>query len=314
MKKKFLSVILVIGIMASLVACGSDGTEKGKRNPETETVSAEPAANDTEKTEETEEVTEPASADDGETETSYSADDYEEQKDIFMVKHIDTGDGTEIDFTNQEIVDGPFTLGESIDIYSFFFTYAGYTKPNIRVEYVGKVDEWLVVPFAKSSFLVKEEDFNRVATLKNKANTDYAENDNEAGGETASEPDVVQSSSANTGNKTVPAPEAAPQEAAPTPAPEPETIYSEAEVISIVETALRNAGFRKPEEDMTAEELAMFGPTDGMGWGIDDIPMNDPYTAASQIVEGFNFGGWKYYYIESQGASNGYVHLKLYSG
>lgn len=188
------------------------------------------------------------------------------------------------------------------------------TKPNIKIDDVWKVDEWIVVPFAQSSFLVKEEDFNRVATLKNKANTDYAENSSEAGGEIASEPDVVQQGSVDAGNEAAPAPEATPQETAPTPAPEPVTTYSEAEVISIVETALRNAGFRKPEEDMTAEELAMFGPTDGMGWGIDDIPMNDPYTAASQIVEGFNFGGWKYYYIESQGASNGYVHLKLYSG
>lgn len=42
--------------------------------------------------------------------------------------------------------------------------------------------------------------------------------------------------------------------------------------------------------------------------------MSDPYGDAAGTVEGFQFAGWKYYYIENQGSSNGYVHLKLYSG
>lgn len=171
MRKRILSVILIIGIAASLMACGSDGTGKKKEKPEIETVSAESAVDDVEKTEETEDISEPALADNRETETSHNAEDYEEQKDIFIVKHIDTGDGTEIDFTNQEIINGPFTLGDSVDIYSFYFTYAGYTKPNIKIEDVWKVNEWIVVPFAESSFLVKEEDFDRVATLKEKTSS-----------------------------------------------------------------------------------------------------------------------------------------------
>ena len=52
---------------------------------------------------------------------------------------------------------------------------------------------------------------------------------------------------------------------------------------------------------MTTEELAMFGPTDGMGdrkyaneWLI--------YCGESNS-RGVQFAGWQYYYIESQGSS-----------
>ncbi len=308
MRKKILSVILIIGIMASLVACGSDGTGKKKGISETETVSAEPVVNDVKKTEETEEVSEPALADNRGTEISNDTEDYEEQKDIFIVKHIDTGDGTEIDFTNQEIINGPFTLGESVDIYSFYFTYAGYTKPNIKIEDVWKVNEWIVVPFAESSFLVKEEDFDRVAVLKEKTNNNVGE---EVPSENEEVSEVAQSNGVDESKETTPAPTPTPQEEAPTPAV---TTYTEAEVISIVESTLRNAGFRKPEELVPADILAEFGPTDGMGWGIEDISMTDPYGDAAGTLEGLQFIGHNVYYIESQGSSNGYVHLKLYSG
>lgn len=315
MKKKILSVILAIGLIASIAGCGNE--EKVEENKNTDIkVEAESSEAETEE-KESADMTDSNVMPDGnaETEASYNPDDLEEEKDIFVVKHIDTGDGTEIDFTNQEIIDGPFMLGDSIDIYSFYFTYAGYTKPNIKIDGVWKVDEWIVVPFAESSFLVKEEDFNRVATLKetsdNKANEDLANAAMEAASKEQANGSSQNEGSANTANEVAPAPET---EAQPeTPAPAVPT-YSEAEVINIVEGALRDAGFRKPEEKMTADELAMFGPTAGMGWGIDNIPMNDPYMAASQIVEGFQFAGWTTYYIENQGSSDGYVHLKLYSG
>lgn len=312
MRKKILSVILLIGITASLAACGSGGTEKKKEKSEVETVFVEPTVDDVKKTEETEEVSEPALADNAETETSHNADDFEEQKDIFIVKHIDTGDGTEIDFTNQEIINGPFTLGESVDIYSFYFTYAGYTKPNIKIDDVWKIDEWIVVPFAQSSFLVKEEDFNRVATLKEKTTSAMEEAAN-AESESAATKQNTASQKKETSEEmaSVPGPVASKEE---TPAPAPVTTYSEVEVISIVENALRNAGCRKPEEIFSADLIAEFGPTDGMGWGIEDISMTDPYGDAAGTLEGLQFIGHNVYYIESQGSSNGYVHLKLYSG
>lgn len=313
MKKKILLVILAIGLIASIAGCGNE--EKVAENKNTDIkVEAESSKAEVEE-KESADMTDSNVMPDGnaETEASYNPDDLEEEKDIFVVKHIDTGDGTEIDFTNQEIIDGPFMLGDSIDIYSFYFTYAGYTKPNIKIDGVWKVDDWIVVPFAESSFLVKEEDFNRVATLKetsdNTANEDLAKAAMEAASKEQANGSSQNEGSANTANEVASAPETEAQPSAPAA-----TTYSEEEVISIVEGALRDAGFRKPEEKMTADELAMFGPTAGMGWGIDNIPMNDPYTAASQIVEGFQFAGWTTYYIENQGSSDGYVHLKLYSG
>lgn len=312
MRKKILSVILIIGITASLAACGSGGTEKKKEKSEMETVSAEPTVNDIKKTKETEEVSEPTLADNVETETSHNADDFEEQKDIFIVKHIDTGDGTEIDFTNQEIINGPFTLGESVDIYSFYFTYAGYTKPNIKIDDVWKVDEWIVVPFAQSSFLVKEEDFNRVATLKEKTTSAMEEAAN-AESESAATKQNTASQEKETSDEMASVPEpVAPKEE--TPAPAPVTTYSEAEVISIFRSTLESNGIQWYPDSAEYAQWPEAGPSGGMGWGIEDISMTDPYGDAAGTVEGFKFGGWEYYYLESQGSSNGYVHLKLYSG
>ncbi len=308
MRKKILSVILIIGITASLAACGSGGTEKKKEKFEIETVSAEPTVDDVKKTEETEGVSESALADNAETETSNNADDFEEQKDIFIVKHIDTGDGTEIDFSNQEIINGPFTLGESVDIYSFYFTYAGYTKPNIKIDDVWKVDEWIVVPFAQSSFLVKEEDFNRVATLKEKKSSTAEEAVNAESESVAMEQNTAPQEKTSGETASVPEP-VAPQEE--TPAPAPVTTYSEAEVISIFRSTLESNGIQWYPNVFPNSEA---GPSGGMGWGIEDISMTDPYGDAAGTVEGLQFGGDKYYYIESQGSSNGYVHLKLYSG
>lgn len=312
MKKKIISVILIIGITASLAACGSGGTEKKKEKSEMETASAEPTVNDIKKTKETEEVSEPALADNAEPETSHNADDFEEQKDIFIVKHIDTGDGTEIDFTNQEIINGPFTLGESVDIYSFYFTYAGYTKPNIKIDDVWKVDEWIVVPFAQSSFLVKEGDFNRVATLKEKKNSTTEEAVN-AESESAATKQNTASQEKETSDEMASVPEpVAPKEE--TPAPAPVTTYSEEEVISIFRSTLESNGIQWYPDSAEYAQWPEAGPSGGMGWGIEDISMTDPYGDAAGTVEGFKFGGWEYYYLESQGSSNGYVHLKLYSG
>ncbi len=310
MRKRILSVILIIGITASLVACGIDGAGKKKEISETETVSAESAVNVVEKNEETEDVSEPALADNRDTETSHNAEDYEEQKDIFIVKHIDTGDGTEIDFTNQEIVNGPFTLSDSVDIYSFYFTYAGYTKPNIKIDDVWKVDEWIVVPFAQSSFLVKEEDFNRAATLKEKSSTteDVANAEN---GSAAMEQNTAPQEKTSGEMASAPEPVAPKEE---TPVSAPVTTYSEAEVISIFRSTLESNGIQWYPDSAEYAQWPEAGPSGGMGWGIEDISMTDPYGDAAGTVEGFKFGGWEYYYLESQGSSNGYVHLKLYSG
>ncbi len=310
MRKKILSVILTVGLTASLIGCGSSNEEKADTSTKAESVTSENV--ESEPVAEMEEIAEIELAEEKEAEISYNADDYEEQKDIFMVKQIDTGDGTEIDFTNQEIIDGPFNLGESIDIYSFFFTYAGYTKPNIKVDYVGKVDEWLVVPFAQSSFLVKEEDFDKVAVLE--AKTENAINEDNANAETESastgqaKTPSQNEGSDNSEEEVAPASNTAPQEGTPAPAV---TTYSEEEVISIFRSTLESNGIQWYPSVYPDSEA---GPSGGMGWGIENISMVDPYGDSAKSVEGFQFAGWNLYYLENQGSSDGYVHLKLYSG
>ncbi len=308
MKKKILSVILTIGLTVSIVGCGTK--EKAEENISTD-INIETESSETEVAE-NESVdmkdSNAMSTDNAETEVSHNAEDYEEQKDIFIVKHIDTGDGTEIDFTNQEIINGPFTLGESVDIYSFYFTYAGYTKPNIKIDDVWKVDEWIVVPFAQSSFLVKEEDFNRVATLKDKTTSTMEEAVNAESESAAMEQNTAPQEKTSGEIASVSEPVAPKEE---TPAPAPVTTYSEAEVISIFRSTLESNGIQWYPNVFPNSEA---GPSGGMGWGIEDISMTDPYGDAAGTVEGLQFGGDKYYYIESQGSSNGYVHLKLYSG
>lgn len=311
MKKKILSLILTIGLIASIAGCGNkeiaEENTNADINVETESSETEAAENESVDMK----GSNAPSTDNVETETSYNADDFEEQKDIFIVKHIDTGDGTEIDFTNQEIINGPFTLGESVDIYSFYFTYAGYTKPNIKIDDVWKVDEWIVVPFAQSSFLVKEEDFNRVATLKEKT-TSTMEDDVNAESESAATKQNTASQEKETSGEMASVPEPVPQEE--TPAPTPVTTYSEEEVISIFRSTLESNGIQWYPNSAEYAQWPEAGPSGGMGWGIEDISMTDPYGDAAGTVEGFKFGGWEYYYLESQGSSNGYVHLKLYSG
>lgn len=313
MRKKMLSIILMIGLVVSIIGCGSSNEEKAVTSTKVESVVSESV--ESELIDKMEEIAEIEPAEEKEAEVSYNADDYEEQKDIFVVKHIDTGDGTEIDFTNEEIIDGTFILTDSIDIYSFFFTYAGYTKPDIKISSVGKVDDWIVVPFAQSSFLVKAEDFDRVAVLKEKTentiNEDYANAETESTSTGQSKTSSQNESSANTVNGAAPATEAEAQPAASAPVV---TTYSEEEVISIFRSTLESNGIQWYPDSAEYAQWPEAGPSGGMGWGIENISMSDPYGDAAGTVEGFQFAGWKYYYIENQGSSNGYVHLKLYSG
>lgn len=310
MRKKMLSIILMVVLVASLAGCGNSNEEKVDTSAKTESSATEIVEN--EPVADTEKATETESTKEKDAEASYSAEDYEEQKDIFVYKHIDSGDGTQIDFANEEQIDGPFILSESIDIYSYFFTYAGYTKHNIKVDIIRRIGDWVFVPFAKSSFLVKAEDFDRVAVLKEKTENTINEDNANAETESASTGQAKTASqnegSANSEEEAAPASNTAPQEETPAPAV---TTYSEEEVISIFRSTLESNGIQWYPSVYPNSEA---GPSGGMGWGIENISMTDPYGDAAGTVEGLQFGGDKYYYIESQGSSNGYVHLKLYSG
>ena len=165
MKRNFIAILITVILLVSFVGCGSGKEEEQTMQDSAQTDTSESESvqfGNMEKdiSEESPEVS--ASGDiNGENE-------YIEQRDIFVCSKIDIGDGTEIDFSNQESISGPFVFTESIDIYSYFLTYAGYTKPNIEIHSVGKVGDWIFVPFAQSSFLVKADDFDRVAVLQDK--------------------------------------------------------------------------------------------------------------------------------------------------
>ena len=89
---------------------------------------------------------------------------------------------------------------------------------------------------------------------------------------------------------------------------EPEVIYTVDEVISIVRTTLESNGMMWfPNVYPNCED-----PSGGMSWGIDKVPMDDPYTFANGMVQGFQYQGFNLYYIEYQYIENNHVVLKTY--
>lgn len=42
------------------------------------------------------------------------------------------------------------------------------------------------------------------------------------------------------------------------------------------------------------------GPSGGMGWGIENISMTDPYGDAAGTLEGLQLGGDKYYLLRAK--------------
>lgn len=155
-KKKILSVVLVITIIIGIVGCGSSDAETASvEEAETIEVKTDDVETATVNGKDTEIPVETVKADDAYT--------YEEYTDIFTIEEIDMGDGRQVDFDAMEDFVEPYILTDSIDVYSYFGTYAGYTKPDIEVMTSGRDDEWVVVAFAEYSYLVKAEDFEKNA-------------------------------------------------------------------------------------------------------------------------------------------------------
>lgn len=271
MKKKILSIFIMIGLVASLAARGNNGKE-------TETASTEVVQKDALE----EAAEEPVASGNRESEEKSKEEtvsdvkgevEYTEQRDIFVVKQIDTGDGSEIDLSKQETISGPFVFTESIDIYSYFFTYAGYTKPDIEVHSVGKIGDWIFVPFAQSAFLVKTEDFDRVAVLKDK------------GGKNEEISEVAEISEVISEKSTVDEPEAkVPVEETPeeeAPAPVESNKYTPEEAIAVYRSLVEAGG-------MTWNP-ALKGVTSwGTGWIY--LEKGQPEWCAATNLESFAMG------------------------
>lgn len=295
MKKKILSIFLMIGLVASLVACGSN-------DKETETTSAEVVQKDA-----SEEVIEELATSGNKVSEEKSKEEavsevkeeteYTEQRDIFVVKNIDTGDGTEIDLSKQETINGPFVFTETIDIYSYFFTYAGYTKPDIEVHSVGKVGDWIFVPFAQSAFLVKAEDFDRVAVLKDNGNESAAVQ------EVAEIPEVIgEESSVGESAAEVPTAETY---VAETPAPVQSNKYTPDEAIAVYRSAMEAGG-------MTWDPSIKNVTSWGTGWIY--LEKGQPEWCASTNLESAAMGdsagrSWTKYYLEVTGSDENAVYV-----
>ena len=90
--------------------------------------------------------------------------------------------------------------------------------------------------------------------------------------------------------------------------------YTVDEVISIVKSTLESNGIICSTDYAPPEAIEEFGADLGMGWGIDWVPMDDPYTYANSMVEGFQYWGFDMYYIYYEGIENGCVRLKTHWG
>lgn len=101
----------------------------------------------------------------------------------------------------------------------------------------------------------------------------------------------------------------------PTPEPTPTTPtidYSASDVVAVIESTLRGAGFSKTTDVMTAEEIAMFGPTAGAGWGEEKVSLSNAQYIANGLVDYMNSSGYNAFYIEVLGMSDGVVTIRFY--
>ncbi|MBD5551521.1 MAG: hypothetical protein HDQ96_10150 [Lachnospiraceae bacterium] len=286
MKKKIMSVILATVFMFSLIGCGNDEQEK----PVIQEITQDNVVEGVEQPESTKEgILDEPDAEEASVNENEDEDEYIEQRDIFVCKEIDTGDGTEIDFSNKETIRGPFIFTESTDIYSYYFTYAGYTKPDIEIHSVGKVGDWIVVPFAQSSFLVKAEDFEKVAVLKddNSGNTDVQEvADNQT---VANEAPVENTSTEETPVETVSSSDK----------------YTPEEAIAVYRSLMEAGG-------MTWDPSLKNGGSWGTGWIY--LEKGQPERSAAANLESAAMGDsvgnpWTNFYLEITGSDENAVYI-----
>lgn len=88
----------------------------------------------------------------------------------------------------------------------------------------------------------------------------------------------------------------------------------EKQILEILETTLRNAGFSKTTDIMTQEEIMEWGPTGGAGWGENSCTLEGATNEAMNLIEFMNMRGYTMFYIEVVGTSNGVVTFRFYRG
>lgn len=88
----------------------------------------------------------------------------------------------------------------------------------------------------------------------------------------------------------------------------------EKQILEIFETTLRNAGFYKTTDVMTKEEIEMFGPDVGMGYGDITTTFSNIQTSINNLINFMNTRGYNTFYIEILRTSNGETTLRVYNG
>ena len=184
----------------------------------------------------------------------------------------------------------------------------GSLTMNQKVTVTGQADNgWYRISFnggdayVSNKYLVDNKIETNETTTNNGGNSDNGGENNNGSDDTTNN-----SNRDNGGGNNTSTPE-------PTPTT-PTVDYSASDVVAIFESTLRGAGFVKPEDYMTAEEMAMFGPTDGMGWGDMTATLETAPTKAASLVEYMNSSGYTAFYIEVVDTSNGVVTLRCYTG
>ena len=293
-------IMILMSVMLSafwLMGCGNDVESAGN----TESVIEEAETNDSQTIEmDSKEQSAEKEAEDSSSETTEDYN-YIESEDLYFIDKIDIGDGTQVaDFSTMEIFSTHYVIPESIDIYSYFGTYAGYTKPDIEIRSFRRNDEWIRISFLGESFLVKTEDFDKVAQIVDEVKPENIENDMDDSGNqdftvTPGTPEMNAGASSPIQNET--------QETG-------SNSYTAEDAIATYRSIFEANGITF---DPSLKEYA--------SWGTGFLPLDKGQVEAlaNSSVESYAMGdsvgnSWTKYYLEVTGSDEDYVYFTEYHG
>lgn len=184
----------------------------------------------------------------------------------------------------------------------------GSLTMNQKVTVTGQADNgWYRISYnggdayVSNKYLVDNKIETNETTTNNGGNSDNGGENNNGSDDTTNN-----SNTDNGGGNNTPTPE-------PTPTT-PAVDYSASDVVTVIESTLRGSGFIKPEDIMTAEEMAEWGPTGGMGWGEEKVSLSNAQYIADGLVDYMRSSGYTMFYIEVLGMSDGVVTIRFYRG
>lgn len=150
MKKRIMSIMLSLLMVASVMGCGSKDVETVSENKDTENTEVTERMEDT-----AEEVVESDIV--KETVEEVSNNTYTEGEYVYILDGV-YNDGPQFDLDSLEFDNREFTLEKSVDIYYTDTSLAGYTKENVYVYVVSSNDEWCFCSFGNKGYLIKTDE------------------------------------------------------------------------------------------------------------------------------------------------------------